>query len=153
VIKQFSAVAEGRARGGIAVKLTFEPADEWGERDRYDITGTIDGYKVRGKLISRSDGHYLELGPAWCRDNAVLPGSQVVVALAPEGPQVSALDDDIAAALTAEPAARSFFESLPTFYRKNFMRSIQDAKQPATRARRIAEMVALLKAGKRERQR
>jgi uncharacterized protein YdeI (YjbR/CyaY-like superfamily) len=58
---------------------------------------------------------------------------------------------DLAAAFDAEPAARRFFESLPTFYRKNFMRWIDQAKRPDTRARRIAETIATLNAGKRER--
>jgi uncharacterized protein YdeI (YjbR/CyaY-like superfamily) len=59
--------------------------------------------------------------------------------------------DDVVAALDAEPAARRYFDSLATFYRKNFMRWIDSAKRPETRARRIAETVAALKAGKRER--
>ena len=50
------------------------------------------------------------------------------------------------------PAAGRFFESLPTIYRKNFMRWIDGAKRPETRAKRIAETVATLKSGKRERQ-
>jgi uncharacterized protein YdeI (YjbR/CyaY-like superfamily) len=58
---------------------------------------------------------------------------------------------DIAAALHAEPAGRRFFESLPTFYRKNFVRWIDGAKRPETRAKRIAETVATLKSGKTER--
>ena len=34
----------------------FDPAAEWGRRERYDVTGSVDGHKVRGKLISRPDG-------------------------------------------------------------------------------------------------
>jgi hypothetical protein len=124
---------------------------EWGDRERYDVTGTVNGCKVRGKLISRDGGHYLELGPAWCRDNTVSPGVQVAVRLEAEGPQVASMSPDLAAALDAAPDARRFFESLPTFYRKNFMRWIDAAKRPETRAKRIAEMVETLKAGKRER--
>jgi hypothetical protein len=124
---------------------------EWGDRERYDVSGTVNGCKVRGKLISRDGGHYLELGPAWCRDNTVSPGVQVAVRLEAEGPQVASMSPDLAAALDAAPDARRFFESLPTFYRKNFMRWIDAAKRPETRAKRIAEMVETLKAGKRER--
>ena len=150
-MKEFTAVARERPRGGIAVKLPFDPAAEWGARERFDVTGTIDGHGVRGKLSARLDGHYLELGPSWCRDRPVVPGSTVAVALRPEGPQVAAMAEDVADALDAEPAARQFFESLATFYRKNFMRWIDDARRPETRARRIAETVATLKAGRRER--
>lgn len=59
--------------------------------------------------------------------------------------------EDIAAALDAEPAARRLFESLATYSRKNFIRWIEGAKRPETRAKRIAETVATLKSGKRER--
>jgi bacteriocin resistance YdeI/OmpD-like protein/uncharacterized protein DUF1905 len=131
--------------------VPFDPALEWGERDRYDISGSVDGHGVRGKLIPRSGGYFLELGPAWCRDNDVRVGTRALVALEMEGPQVAAMDDDIAAALSAEPAARRFFESLPTFYRKNYMRWVESARRPETRAKRVAEMVTLLNAGKRER--
>ena len=64
---------------------------------------------------------------------------------------LSTLAADITEALAAAPAAQAFFDALPTFYRKNFMRWIDSAKRPATRAAHIAEMVELLKAGKRER--
>jgi uncharacterized protein YdeI (YjbR/CyaY-like superfamily) len=57
---------------------------------------------------------------------------------------------DLSGALNAEPEARRFFESLATFYRKGFLRGIDGAKRPETRARRIAETVAALRAGKRE---
>ena len=73
------------------------------------------------------------------------------VMLQPEGPQADALEPDLAAALADAPDARVFFTSLPTFYRKNFVRWILSAKQPQTRAARIAEWVRLLRAGQRER--
>ena len=65
--------------------------------------------------------------------------------------RIARVDLDVAAALSAAPDACRFFESLPTFYRKNYMRWIHDAKRPETRAKRVAEMVELLSAGKRER--
>ena len=149
--KEFTAIVESRPGGGIAIKLPFDPSSVWGERGRYDVTGSINGYKVRGKLTPRAGGHVLQLGPAWCRDATVAVGAQVVVLLAPEGPQLGAMAEDIAAALDAEPAARRTFESLATFYRKNFIRWIEDAKRPETRAQRITETVATLKSGKRQR--
>jgi hypothetical protein len=63
-MKEFIAVIEARSRGGIAVRLPFDPAAEWGHKARHDVTGTVDGHKVRGKLVVRDGGHYLELGPA-----------------------------------------------------------------------------------------
>ena len=149
--RDFRAVVERRRQGGIALKLPFDPASAWSERERYDVTGSVNGRKVRGKLVSRSSGYYLELGLAWCRDDGPKEGELATVSLEPEGPQVAAMEDDVASALSEAPGARRFFESLPTFYRKNYMRWIHDAKRPETRAKRVAEMVQLLNAGKRER--
>jgi uncharacterized protein YdeI (YjbR/CyaY-like superfamily) len=58
---------------------------------------------------------------------------------------------DLAAALTAAPDARRFFESLATFYRKGFVDWIESAKRPDTRATRIEATVDALRAGRRER--
>ena len=149
--QEFVALAQPRRQGGAALKLPFDPAVAWGERDRYDVTGSVNGRKVRGKLVLQPDGYYLELGPAWIRDVGLTASELATVSLELEGPQVTAMDADIAGALSAAPEARRFFESLPTFYRKNYMRWVQGAKRPETRAKRLAEMVELLSAGKRER--
>jgi uncharacterized protein YdeI (YjbR/CyaY-like superfamily) len=58
---------------------------------------------------------------------------------------------DILAALESEPEARAFFESLATFYRNAYVRWIESAKRSETRSARIAEMLGLLKAGKKQR--
>ncbi len=54
------------------------------------------------------------------------------------------------AALATNTVAKAFFDGLPTFYRKNYIRWIESAKRPETRAKRIVEMMALLAEGKRE---
>jgi Bacteriocin-protection, YdeI or OmpD-Associated len=114
------------------------------------VTGSVADRKVRGRLTVRDGGHYLELGPAWFRDNPVAHGAEVSVTLAPEGPQVVSMSADLAEAFNADPDARRFFESLATFYRKGFVRWIEGAKRPDTRARRIAETIAALTAGRRQ---
>ena len=59
---------------------------------------------------------------------------------------------DIVAALEKEPAARAFFHSLATFYRKAYLRWVDaTTRRPDVRAARIDEMVELLKAGKKQR--
>jgi len=133
------------------IPLPFDPRQVWGARDRYHITGTINSCTVRGPLAAEGGRYVLPVGAAWRRDNHLAVGDTVAVVLALEGPQSLALAAEIASALAAAPEASSFFDALPTFYRKNFMRWIDSAKRPATRAARIAEMVALLKAGQRER--
>jgi uncharacterized protein YdeI (YjbR/CyaY-like superfamily) len=73
------------------------------------------------------------------------------VELSPEGPQQENLAQDITTALTSDAEAQMFFDGLATFYRKGYITWIEGAKQPETRAKRIAEMMTLLKARKKQR--
>ena len=146
-----------RSDNRASVTLPFDPNAVWGARERHHVTGTVHGRNFRGCLEAVGGRYLLSLGPAWLRafdaeeGEGIGEGESVEVVLMPEGPQVDTLDPDMADALRAEPDARAFFESLPTFYRNNFVRRIGEAKRPETRARRIAEMMELLRAGKKER--
>lgn len=51
--------------------------------------------------------------------------------------------DDLQAALDADPAAKAFFATLSASNRFTILYSIQDAKRPETRARRITKYVAM----------
>lgn len=134
----------------VFVALPFSPREVWGPRPRFHVTGTINGCAVRGCLGVVGAEYFLRLGAAWLRDSGIGPGDSVKVSLAPEGPQEDNMPPDAAQALAKNKPARAFFDGLPTFYRKNFMRWIESAKKPETRSRRIGEMIELLAAGKRE---
>jgi hypothetical protein len=134
----------------VYLPIPFDPNASWGTKQRHHIRGTINGCVIRGSLGSDGTQHFLPLGAAWRRDNGVEAGAQVDVALWPEGPQSAALAPDVAAALDAAPQAKAFFESLATFYRNTYIKWIEGAKRPETRAARIAEMMVLLKAGKKQ---
>ena len=145
--KRFESIVV-RYRTKTYVPIPFDPNDAWGEKDRHYVRGTVGGHFLRGLLRLEGDGYALPLGPAWLRDN-VLPTSPTIdVVLEPDGPQTEALAADITQALDASPEAQIFFQSVAPFYRKNFLRWIDQAKRPETRAARIAEMVTMLEAGK-----
>jgi hypothetical protein len=149
VTERFVAVAEARRQGGVTVRVPFDPAAAWGGRDAYHVNGTLHGWRYRGALTD-TGGWRLELGPSWCRAPGFVPGDEVVVEMALEGPQSATIGDDVAAAFQSEPDAARFFDSMPTFYRNNAARSIEGAKRPETRARRIAEVVERAKRHERE---
>ena len=131
--------------------IPFDPDEVWGEKQRHHVTGSVGGCAVRGALDSDGTQYFLSLGPAWRRDTGLDVGDRVDVRLSPEGPQFADLAPDVAAALDAAPAARTFFEALATFYRTGYLRWIEGARKPETRASRIEEMVRLLEAGKKQR--
>jgi hypothetical protein len=150
--KTFEAVVVTDRRGRACLDVPFDPDAAWGVKARHRVGGSIDGKKVRG-VIEPADGAWrFILTPMWMRDCGVAVGDRVKAALHAEGPQRGQLDPDIAAALDAEPPAAAAFDELAQFYRKAFLTWIGGTKsRPEERARRIAEMVTLLKAGKKQR--
>lgn len=131
--------------------VPFDPDSAWGEKLRHHVTGSINGRSIRGALAVQGTQFFLPLGAAWRRDNGPDVGDAVEVELAPEGPQFADLAPDLAAALQASPRARTFFEGLATFYRTGYLRWIDGARQPETRAARISELLGLLEEGKKQR--
>ena len=135
---------------GASIEIPFDPDEIWGAKDRHYVSGSIDGFKIRGCLDEEGNQLALPLGPAWLRDNPVAVGAEVEVVLAPDGHLAENVAPDIGAALNAEPQARTFFESVAPFYRNNYIRWIESAKRPETRASRIKEMMELLKARQKQ---
>ncbi|MGC8782842.1 MAG: YdeI/OmpD-associated family protein [Armatimonadota bacterium] len=131
--------------------LPEEVVNRWGKRAHHYVAGTIHERKVRGRTEVWNGQYILPLGPTWLRDNDVQVGMHVACALCLESPVMEDLADDIARALEAEPQAKAFFEEIAPFYRKNYLRWIEEAKRAETRAARITEVVQLLKEGRRQR--
>ena len=59
----------------------------------------------------------------------------------------STMPDDLQAALDATPKARAFFEKLNSANRYAILDRVQTAVKPETRARRIADFIAMLERG------
>jgi uncharacterized protein YdeI (YjbR/CyaY-like superfamily) len=60
-------------------------------------------------------------------------------------PRNAAVPDDLRAALAKKPRAAEFFETLNGRNRYTILFHIHDAKKPATRARRIAQVMKMLR--------
>ncbi len=147
--KSFDAIVQ-REGSFTFVAIPFSPREVWGAKPRYQVTGTINGMPVRGTLGASGQDHFLRLGAVWMRDSGIEPETNVMVRLSLEGPQEGSIASVIAKALSDNKKAKAFFDGLPAFYRKNFIRWIESAKREETRVKRINEMMKLLEAGKRE---
>lgn len=150
--RRFRATIDGTEKGRAYVALPFDPAALWGDRGRYYVAGTVNGMKFRGRLDQSGKGHFLPLGAAWRNCAGLQPGDPVEVVIGDEHPPREGLAPDVAAALDADPEAGRFFDALASFYRKNYVRWIDATRRrPEVRAQRIAELVHLLKAGRKQR--
>jgi hypothetical protein len=150
--QRFTTTVTAAPRGRVLIPVPFDPDTVWGSKRRHLVGGTVGGARVRGSVERAGDGFGLAVGPAWLRDGNLRPGDTVTVEIAPEGPQRDDLPGDVAAALDADPRAGAFFDSLAQFYRRAYLRWIEATKRrPEQRPQRIAEMVSLLAAGRKER--
>jgi hypothetical protein len=82
----FRTVLGVQATGRRELALPFDPAEVWGLRDRYHVTGTIDGNPVRGPLSSVAGGWVLPVGALWCQDPRFTEPTEVAAELRLEGP-------------------------------------------------------------------
>jgi hypothetical protein len=146
-------VAAGPGDRAVIV-VPFDPDEVWGAKAEHPVNGTVGGCRVRVRLSPGDSGWGFALSPARMLEMGLAVGDEVVVELAPEGPQRADLAEDIAGALAANPAAAAFFDTLAQFYRKAYLRWIDaTTRRPDVRAARIAEVVDLLAAGIKERPR
>ena len=152
--QRFGAHVAAGPGGRVAIAIPFDPDQAWGAKAQHPVAGTINDRQVRGTIAPDGSGWVFSLTPMWMRDAGVAADDDVIVELAPEGPQRGDLADDIAAALEASPAAAAFFDTLAQFYRKAYLRWIDaTTRRPDLRAARIEEVVQLLAAGIKQRPR
>ena len=153
-IQRFGAHVVPGPGGRAVIAVPFDPDQAWGAKAKHPVGGTINDRPVRGTIAPGGGGWAFTVTPMWMRDAGVAVGDEVMVELAPEGPQRADLADDVAAALEANPAAAAFFDTLAQFYRKAYLRWIDaTTRRPDLRAARIAEVVDLLAAGIKQRPR
>jgi hypothetical protein len=152
--QRFRAVIAAGPGDSAVITMPFDPDEAWGAKANHPVTGTINGCRIRPRLVPAGGGWVLTLAPNRLLSLGVAIGDEVSLELAPEGPQRGDLADDIAAALAASPQAGAFFDTLAQFYRRAYLRWIDATKRrPDVRAARIAEVVDLLAAGIKERPR
>jgi hypothetical protein len=160
-VQRFGAHITSDSSGRAVIAVPFDPDEAWGAKAYHPVGGTIDpvaggscGRRLRGRIAPDGDQWVFQINPMWMRDTGVAVGDEVIVELEPEGPQRGDLAEDIASALEANPAAGAFVDTLAQFYRKAYLRWIDaTTRRPEARAARIAEVVELLAAGVKERQR
>ena len=118
-------------------------------RDMPKVEGTIEGHPFRAALEPNPDGGlWLRVNKAMLRGADADAGDSVQLAvLGPEpDPDPPA---DLRAAFDESPEAEPVWDELTTMGRQDWVRWIEEAKKPETRARRVKRTVEQLSEGKR----
>jgi antitoxin component of MazEF toxin-antitoxin module len=128
----------GRGGGGHLVDVPTEVVEALGGKGRIPVTATFDGVPYRGSIVRMGGGAVLGVQKAIMTEAGVRVGdSLTVVVRNDEGPREVEVPVDLAEALARNGAARAAFEGLSFSHKREYVRSITEAKRPQTRARRI----------------
>lgn len=111
------------------------------------VEGTVGGAPYRRSLHVRDDGRVcLRFGMTWLRNAGLEPGAPLVVEVA-EDPDPDRVDmpDELATALSRDPAVEHAWDSLTPGRQRTLVYDIERARRPDTRARRATKVVDTLR--------
>ncbi|MEV7606889.1 YdeI/OmpD-associated family protein [Paenarthrobacter sp. NPDC089322] len=140
-------VGDGNKAG---IEIPEEVVNELGAGKRPPVVVTINGQSYRSSIAVMGGKYMVGVSSANRGVTGAAAGDTVEVGLEVDTePRVVEVPEDLAAALETEPEAKAFYGTLNYSSQRRYVEPIGEAKTEETRARRIAKVVADLKAGKK----
>lgn len=138
---------EGKTATGFQVPP--DVVEALGQGKRPPVLVTINGYTYRSTVAAYTDVYMLPLASEHRTAAGLSAGDEIEVELTLDtAPRTVEVPADLAAALDAEPAARTFFDGLSYSKQRWHVLSVEGAKTAETRQRRIDKSVAMLREGR-----
>jgi antitoxin component of MazEF toxin-antitoxin module len=145
---RFESTVELGGKTATGIRVPDEVIEGLGSTKRPPVTITINGYTYRTTAVRMGGAFFVPLSAENREAAGVAAGDAVAVDIENDtAPREVALPDDLAAAM--DDAARTAYDALSYTHRKEWVRWVEEAKKPETRATRIEKTVAGLKAGRK----
>ena len=145
---QFTVRLESVGRGGVFFTLPRKASVKLGVRGRVPVTGTLNGYAFRSSIFPTGYGaHYMAVNRGVREGAGVEVGDRVRVIMEVDTqPRTVTVPADLDKALSKSKTVRAQFDKLSYTHRKEYVQWIEAAKRAETRACRISEVIARIKA-------
>lgn len=140
-----------QARGpAAAVILDDHQAGAVGEgAKRFPVVATVNGYAWRTSVVRMGGEFLVGLNREVRQSAGVEAGDEVDVCLTLDvEPRDVEMPPALVEALASDPRAEARFNSMAFTHRKEYARWIAEAKQDATRQRRLEQALDMIRAGK-----
>ena len=132
------------------IEVPEEIVNALGAGRRPPVVVTINGQSYRSSIAVMGGLNMVGVSAANRELTGTSAGDTVEVDIGLDTqPRVIDVPEDLAAALEAEPEAKAFYATLNYSSQRRYVEPIAAAKTEDTRSRRIAKVVADLKAGKK----
>jgi len=110
---------------------------------------TVNGYEYRSTVAVMGGRYMIGISAAIRQETGLHGGDPIRVTLAvADSPRPVDVPADFAAALAVDPGVGDFFAKLSNSVQRYHVDSINGAKSPETRQRRIEKAVSLFRSGK-----
>ncbi|MDQ2815563.1 MAG: YdeI/OmpD-associated family protein [Actinomycetota bacterium] len=139
-------IAAGNNTG---IVVPDEMIERLGAGRRPAVVVNVNGYEYRNTVGVMGGRHMISISAAIRQDTGLQADDLVHVVLTlASGPREVTVPDDLAAALSADPAAGAFFAKLPGSLQRYHVDNINAAKTAETRQRRVDKAISLFRQGK-----
>ncbi len=146
---RFTTTVELGGKTATGFKVPNDVVVALGKGKKPPVSVTINGHTYRSTIAAYGDISMLPLSAENREAAGVKAGDEIEVDLELDtAPRVVEVPDDFAAAIAADPAAAAFWPTISYSNQRWHVLSIDGAKTPETRQRRIDKSVALLHEGR-----
>ena len=146
---KFNSVVELGGKTATGIPVPEKVVEGLGSTKRPAVIVTINGYTYRSTIAPMGGKFYLPLSAENRAGAKVAAGDKVDVTVELDTkPREVELPADFKKALAKEPAAKRFFDGLSYSKQRWFALSVESAKKPETRQKRIDDALAMLRDGK-----
>ena len=134
-----------------AFKPPFDVVEVFGRKGRVPVKGTINDFPFRSSLMNMGDGHMMVVNAQLRAGAQCKPGDTVTVLMEiDEDKRTVEVPRDLKKIIAGDRKAREFWPKLSFTHQKEYVKSIEDAKRPETREKRIATMMDALRKNQRK---
>jgi hypothetical protein len=146
---RFRATIELAGKTATGIEVPAAAVAKLGSSKKPAVSVTIKGYTYRSTVATMGGRFMLPISAQVREAAGVAAGQKVDVEIELDtAPREVTVPADLARALARDPAARRFFEGLSFSNKQRIVISIEAAKAPETRERRIAKAVSSLREGR-----
>lgn len=146
---QFTTTLELGGKTATGFRVPPEVVEALGMGKRPPVLVTINGHTYRNTVAVYGDTYMLGVAAEHRAAAGVQAGDELEVDLELDtAPREVEVPTDLAGALDAAPEAKRFFETLSYSNKRRITLSVEDAKTPETRQRRIEKFVRQLEEGR-----
>ena len=129
-----------------AILLSDEQVASFGAGKAFPVAVTIGGRTARLRVARMGSENMIGFSKAVRTDLGLEAGQEIDAVIRVDVAERTVdVPDELTAALDADPAVRAAFDALSYSVRKEHARTVTDAKQDATRERRIAKIIDALR--------